>query len=321
MMRSLKLSRRLLGALTAFSLTAASSTRASAQAATNPQRAALTAKFREQLAGIARAADGVVGIAVIDLASGERFGVNESLVFPQGSAIKIPILIELFRQAESGTVSLADRMPVRAADQVGGTGVAQYFGNGESMLSLRDLAVLMIALSDNTATNLLIPKLGMASVNGTMVSLGAPSVKLQRMMIRPRESAMGNENIATPADAAALMGRIHTCALPMSREKCNELRRILELPRDGAFPASVPGSVRVAWKPGSVEGVETAWGLFALAGDPYVLTVMVNYSDGAPAQRTLRAVADAAFTYFTRVARSTKFGVRVPLTMVDSIRR
>lgn len=307
--------------LLALILGASAGTRVSAQGSANPQRAALTAKFREQLSTIARTADGVVGISVIDLASGERFGVNDSLVFPQGSAIKIPILIELFRQAETGTVSLTERVPVRAADQVGGTGVAQYFGNGESMMSLRDLGVLMIALSDNTATNILIPKLGMAAVNGTMASLGARSVKLQRMMIRPRESAAGNENLATPADAADLMRRIHRCELPMSREKCNELRRTLEIPRDGAFPASVPGTVRVAWKPGSVEGVETSWGLFALPGNPYALAVMVNYSDEAPAQRTLRAVADAAYTYFTRVARSTKFGVRVPLTLADSIRR
>lgn len=295
--------------------------RSAASPAVNPQRAALTAKFREQLAGIARSADGVVGIAVIDLVTGERFGVNDTLVFPQGSAIKIPILIELYRQADAGTVSLTEKLPVRAADQVGGTGVAQYFGNGESTLSIRDLGVLMIALSDNTATNMLIPKLGMTAVNGTMSSLGVPSVRLQRMMIRPRESAVGNENLATPADAAEIMRRIHRCELPMSREKCNELRRTLEIPRDGAFPASVPASVRVAWKPGSVDGVETSWGLFALPGNAYALAVMVNYSDEAPAQRTLRAVADAAYSYFTRVARSTKFGVRVPLTMVDSIRR
>lgn len=305
-----------------FTLFAAvAGTRASAQPAVTPQRAALTAKFREQLERIAHGADGVLGIAVIDLASGERFGVHDTLVFPQGSAIKIPILIELYRQADAGAVSLTEKLPVRATDQVGGTGVAQYFGNGKSLIALRDLGVLMIVLSDNTATNMLISKLGMASVNGSMASLGARSVKLQRMMIRPRESAAGNENVASPADAVEIMRRIHRCELPMSRETCNELRRTLELPHDGAFPSSVPASVRVAWKPGTVEGVETAWGLFALPGNPYALAVMVNYSNAAPAQRALRAVADAAYAYFARVARSTKFGVRVPITLADSIRK
>src|SRR6185436_13503389 len=113
----------------------------------------------------------------------------------QGSAIKIPILIELFRQAEAGTLSLDERVAVRSADQVGGTGVAQWFGDGQSMMSLRDLAVLMIALSDNTATNILISKVGMDAVNRTMSTLGVATIKLQRKMIQPRESAVGNENI------------------------------------------------------------------------------------------------------------------------------
>ena len=183
--------------VTVSALTAPAST-TSAQPAPSAQRAQLTAKFRERLAEIARSTDGVVGIGVIDLQSGERFGVNDTLVFPQGSAIKIPILIELFRQASAGTLSLEERVPVRAADQVGGTGVITWFGDGLSMISLRDLAVLMIVLSDNTATNILIDKVGMAAVNSTMATLGVPSIRLQRKMIQPRESAAGRENIATP---------------------------------------------------------------------------------------------------------------------------
>ena len=285
------------------------------------QRGQLTAKFRARLAELARSTDGVVGIGVIDLKSGERFGVNDTLVFPQGSAIKIPLLIELFRQAESGTLSLDERVPVRAADQVGGSGVSQWFGDGQSMLSLRDLAVLMIVLSDNTATNMLIGKVGMSAVNSTMATLGVRAIRLQRRMIQPKESAIGNENIATPAQAAELMRRIHSCELPMSKARCDEVRRMLEIPKSGEFPSSVPASVRVAWKPGTVEGVETSWGLFALPANPYVLTVMVNYSDEVAATRAIRLVADAAYEYFKRVARSSPYGVRVPLQLADSIRK
>jgi len=281
-------------------------------------RSQLSAKFRERLVEIARTTDGVVGIQVIDLRTGERFGVNDTLTFPQGSAIKIPILIELFRQVSAGTLSLDERLAVRSADQVGGTGIINWFGDGLSLISLRDLAVLMIVLSDNTATNLLIDRVGMPAVNGTMVSLGLPSIKLQRKMIQVRESAAGRENIATPAQAAELMRRIHACDLPMTRSHCGDLRRILEIPKSGAFPASVPAGVRVAWKPGAVEGVETSWGLFALPGNAYVVTAMVTYSDGAPAERALRAVADASYEYFRRLARSTPFGVRVPLPLADT---
>ena len=114
---------------------------------------------------------------------------------------------------------------------------------------------------------------------------------------------------------------IHTCDLPMSDARCVELRRILEIPKDGAFPASVPTSVRVGWKPGTVNGVETSWGLFALLGNPYVVTVMVNYTDAAPGQAALRQLADAAYEYFRRVTRTSAFGVRVPLQFADSVKK
>lgn len=281
----------------------------------------LGAQFRDKLEQIAKSTNGVVGLVALDLTSGDRFGVNDSLVFPQGSAIKIPILVVLFRRFSDGTLRPEERVVLRGADQVGGSGVSQWFGDGQSALSLHDLAVLMITLSDNTATNILIDRLGMANVNNAMDALGLSSIRVQRKMIQPRESAAGNENIATPRDAAQLMRRIHTCELPMSRERCRELRRILELPKSGPFPASVPGGVRVAWKPGGVEGVETAWGLFALPARPYVLTVMVNYSDSPESTRALRESAAAAYEYFRRLARSSPYGVRVPLSVADSMRK
>lgn len=294
----------------------------SASAAAQPSHQAILAtQFRERLEQIARTTNGVVGISAIDLATGQQYGVNDTLVFPQGSAIKIPVLIELFRRFETGALKPDERVVLRAADQVGGSGVSQWFGDGQSALSLHDLAVLMITLSDNTATNILIERLGMASVNQAMASFGLGSIKVQRKMIQPRESALGNENIATPRDASQLMRRIHSCELPMSRDRCGELRRILELPKSGPFPASVPNSVRVAWKPGGVEGVETAWGLFALPGRPYALTVMVNYSDSPESSRALREVADVAYEYFRRLARSSPHGVRVPLSVADSVRK
>ena len=83
----------------------------------------LAAKLQHELQRIAAAAPGVVGIAVVDIGSGKRFGVNEDLIFPQGSAIKIPILIELYRRADRGEVKLTDRLPLGGSDQVGGSGL------------------------------------------------------------------------------------------------------------------------------------------------------------------------------------------------------
>ena len=288
----------------------------SALGAQPAQRAILAAKVRAELHRIADDTKGVVGAQLLDLVTGERIGVNDSLTFPQGSAIKIPLLIELYHQDDAGTLRLSTRVPVRLADRTGGSGLLQNLGDGTSELSLGDLAMFMITVSDNTATNMLIDRVGMDKVNATTRALGVPDVKLQRKMIRPRDSAAGNENIATPAAAATIMAKIAKCELPMSRERCGELRRLLEIPKGGPIEASVPEGVRVAWKPGDIEGVNTAWGLVDLPGRPYVVVGMVNYSDADEGMKALRRIADAAYGYFHVLARSTPYGARVPLDAI-----
>ena len=280
------------------------------------QRAILAAKLRTELRQIADETKGVVGAQVIDLATGERIGVNDTLTFPQGSAIKIPLLIELYRQDETGALKLSTRVPVRLADRTGGSGLLQNLGDGTSELSLGDLAMFMITVSDNTATNMLIDRVGMDKVNATTRALGVPEVKLQRKMIRPRDSFAGNENIATPTAAATIMAKIAKCELPVSRERCAALRQLLEIPKGGPIEASVPEGVKVAWKPGDIEGVNTAWGLVDLPGRPYVVVGMVNYSDADEGMKALRRIADAAYGYFHVLARSTPYGTRVPLEVI-----
>lgn len=276
----------------------------------------LTGKFEARLAEIAREVPGVMGIAVVDLATGERLGVHEELVFPQGSAIKIPVLLELYRQAEAGALELHERVRVDAADQVGGSGILQSFGDGTSQLSLRDLAVLMINLSDNTATNLLIDRVGMQNVNRTMQELGLTRTKLQRKMIRPEDSARGNENLSTPAEATRLMARIARCELPITAEHCADLRTILEIPKGGTLSAPIPSGVPVAWKSGSITGVNNAWGIVGLEGRPYAIAVMVNYSDTGAAGAAIRDVSAAAFEHFSKLAGATPYGTRVPLHLL-----
>ncbi len=277
-------------------------------------RQILADKLQDRLEEVAREFPGVAGIQVVDLTTGERFGVNEELIFPQGSAIKIPVLLELFRRADDEPGLLERRVEVGADVQTGGSGVLETFGDGTSALALEDLAVLMILLSDNTATNILIDEVGMDAVNRLMDELGAPRTRLQRKMIRPEASARGDENLSTPAEAAELMARIHACELPISEAGCRRVREILEIRKGGPFPAPIPGDVPVAFKPGGIEGVTTAWGLVGLPDRPYVVTVMTNY--GGPGGDAVEAASEAAWEYFRRLSRVTDYGARVPLDVI-----
>lgn len=280
-------------------------------AAQEPHREILRAKLVDDLSRIADSFDGVLGVEVIDLTDSTRIGVNEKLIFPQGSAIKIPILLELFRRADTRPELLAERHSISKSTRTGGSGVLQFFSDGGSELSNEDLAVLMITLSDNGATNILIDRLGMDSVNHTMEALGLDQTRLQRRMINPAASARGKENISTPEEAAELMARLARCDLPLSAGACERVRQTLELPKREAVRSVIPGGIPVASKPGGIEGVSTSWALVEHPDRPFVITVMTNYG-GGDGDEAIRQAATATYEYFTRLARSTPYGTRVP---------
>jgi hypothetical protein len=98
----------------------------------------------------------------------------------------------------------------------------------------------------------------------------------------------------------------------MSASSCAEVSRILEIPKPGAFREPIPGSTPVAWKPGSLEGVQTAWGYVRVPGRPYAIAIMVNYGPD-DLDATVRDISAVAYRYFTQIARTSDHGTRVPL--------
>lgn len=274
-------------------------------------RTLLRQRFQAELERIATGFDGVAGLHIVDLTEGDRFDVRGDLVFPQASAIKVTILLELFRRAESDPALRRKRVELTAANRTAGSGVLQVLTDGGSALSLEDHAIYMILHSDNTSTNIQIDELGMEAINRLSASLGAPRTVVQRRMIDPAAAARGQENLSTPREAARIMERIATCDLPMTAASCARVREILEIPKAGPTRLPVPASVPIAFKPGEITGVATTWALVGLAGRPYVLAVMTNY--GGDGGTVVESVSRAAYQYFTRLVGVTPFGTRVPL--------
>lgn len=253
---------------------------------------------------------GAAGFVAIDLTTGERFAVNETMVFPQGSAIKVPILMEVYRQAGQGAFKLTDRLPVTSKHQVGGSGVLRTLGDGNSQLSVRDLCVLMITLSDNTATNMLIDLVGMDRINATMRGLGLEQTKVRRRMIDPAASRRGDENISTPAEAAKVMEILHRGEF-VDRATSDAILEILKMPKRGDFNAVLPESVPVAFKPGGIPGVATEWAVVYLPKRPYVIVGMENYAVGNEASEMMQKASRIMYDYFSRLSRASAYGTYV----------
>ena len=277
----------------------------------------LRGKFESELKDIDSRFDGVFGASFVDLTSREKIGIHDDNIFPTASTIKVPVLIELFRQADQNPAILRKQLPVTSKTQVAGSGILKILGDGTSSLALGDLARLMINLSDNTASNMVIDAVGIVNVNRLIESLGLKTMKLQRRMMDSASVVAGRDNISSPADAAAIMTRIAQCDLPVSKAGCNEIRRILEIPQS-AHPAKEPilRNIPIAFKWGATEGVAAAWAIVNLPDRPYVFAIMTTY--GADADATLRAASDAAWRYYSRLARANEYGDRSPL---DAVRK
>lgn len=280
-------------------------------------RQILRDKLQADLQQVVNDYEGVAGLHVVDLTSGDRWVIRDELVFPQASAIKVPILLELFRRADSDPELLGRRVELTDAVRTGGSGVLSVLTDGGSALSLEDYAIYMILHSDNTATNVLIDELGMESVNRLSANLGATQTLLQRKMIRPEQSARGNENLSTPRDAALIMEKIAICDLPLSEASCQRVREILELYKSGPIRTPVPDSIPIAFKPGGITGVSTVWALVDVPDRPYALAVMSNY--GGNGGEVIRKVSALTYDYFSRLSGVTEYGTRVPLEVKRQI--
>src|SRR6185503_2253301 len=139
-------------------------------------------KFELELAKIDAGFEGVFGAQFVDLNTGETISINADNVTATASAIKVAILIELFRQADAKPGLLKEQRPFTANEATARSGMARLISPGSS-LALEDIAKIMINLSENSATNILIDEVGMQSVNSLIGTLGLKTMKLQRKML------------------------------------------------------------------------------------------------------------------------------------------
>ena len=267
-------------------------------------------KTDAQLKQIAARSRGALGFCALDLTSGERFALNDNVTFPQASAIKIAILMEVYKQANEGKFKLSDKRRIANKDKTGGSGVLQELGDGTVELSIHDLCLLMIVLSDNTATNLLIDLVGMDQINRTLESLGLKQTRVKRRMLDTAASWRGDENVSTPAEAARIMEILFKGEF-LNRQVCDEIIEILKKTKTTDLKSGLPNDVIIANKPGGIAGVKTEWAIVYLKDRPYVVAVMENYGLEGDAPVAIKEISRTLYDYFSRLAKATPLGTYV----------
>lgn len=219
---------------------------------------------------------GIVGLTVIDLQTGDTLSIRGNEPFPTASVIKLPILVELFHQMGNSRIRWSDPIALTEADRVGGSGILQHLSMPHQ-LTVGDAATLMIALSDNTATNLIIDKLGIRAVNARMDSLGFKSTKLYAKVFKragttidSAGSARWGLGVTTPNDIAGILAGLYRNQLVSDSASARMVSLLkLQFVRD-RIPRLLPAGTVVAHKTGEVDDSKNDCGIVYARERAYV---------------------------------------------------
>jgi beta-lactamase class A len=254
--------------------------------------------LHEALLVRARSAPGQLSVTVIDLESGARVGIDDEVVMHAASTMKVPVLVELYRQMAEGRIALEDPVLVRTtftsiadgsryeltADDDSEDALYRLVGRTVPRV---ELARRMIVRSSNLATNLLIEDVGAEAVRQTMVALGADGLHVLRGVQDIPAYDLGMNNTTTAAALATLLealirceqGDVPAALRPMRPEDCAGVTGILAAQElTERIPAGVPAGVRVANKTGWISTADHDAAIVYPPGRaPYVLVVLTSH--------------------------------------------
>jgi beta-lactamase class A len=276
-------------------------------------------KLETRVRGIADKFDGVIGVAILDLTGGGIFSLDADRVFPTASSIKIAVLLELYRQDQEtrsgskGKARLDDTYTFDPKDLVEDSRIMAGLTAGVTHVTNRDLAQFMVAVSDNTAANILIDRVGKDNVNAMLRGLGLSKTMLRRKMIDVAAARRGDENVATPEEMVRLLEAIYKEKV-LSNETTAALIKQLSTLKQSYIPRLLPESVQVANKPGELEAMRTDSGIVFAPNRPFAISVMTAYDrDERAAERAISEIALEAYRYFEMRGKTSEYGRALPV--------
>lgn len=264
-------------------------------------------KTLDRIQALDQSLDGVLGIAAIDLTSGHVLSYHGDSQFPTASSIKIPVMIQMFRDAQVGRFHFTDKRELKwvgNSDDSEGP-LRRKLQKGPVTLTIGEMVEAMMQWSDNSAANACIDLAGMDRVNGLIRELGLRDTHLRRKMMDVAAAARGDENVATPLELSRLLALIEQ-GKAADPESCRRMIALMKGVHNPFMRPGIPESVEIAAKPGDLDGVKCESAIVFLKGRPFVLTVMSTYLGGKlnPVSRAAGIVYD----YFSRIAGSNEWG-------------
>ena len=227
-----------------------------------------TAALHRTLDSIADRHHGVTGYAIVNLETGERITRRGDETFPTASLIKVPVMVTVYDLVAKGELSLDDPLTLLKIDKVGGAGVLHLLKPG-LVLTVRDATALMIAVSDNTATNLILDRILIRRVWDKMEALGLMHTKVHHKVstwassVAPDSTKKYGLGVTTPSEMATLFGLIAN-GKAVNPAADSAMLAMLDDNQDSELLQRYVSDVRAPHKTGAVDASRTECAIFHL---------------------------------------------------------
>ncbi|MCK9445211.1 MAG: class A beta-lactamase-related serine hydrolase [Tissierellaceae bacterium] len=238
---------------------------------------------------------GEISIVLKDLKSGKWIiKFEEDKVYPSASLIKVPIMIEALCQVKEKKLGLYDRIEIKKEDRVDYS-IVSDLTIGE--YSLQDLITLMIIVSDNTATNVLIDILGFNEINSRLEVLNCHHTKLQRKMLDFDMARKGKDNFTSAGDMASLMEGIYDNSILGTEYSRIAVDILLKQKYKDKLGRYISEDISIAHKTGELSKVSHDVGIFYLDNIHYLIGVLTKDVDSVLGQRTIGNISKIIYEY------------------------
>ena len=281
--------------------------------------------LKEKIEEVAEGLEGTLGVAVKHLGTGKEVLINGDDFFPLASALKVPVLITLYRQVDEGKIGLDEKLVMTEDAKVPGGGILQHLTPGLETV-VRDYVTLMMMISDNTATVMVVDLVGRENINEAMRRLGLKTnvmVSRERFHGKVRHSRQDREsqliNMMTPRGMMALLEKLYR-GEAASRSSCDDIIDLMKrcqtgenrlrkyLPRDEVEVAEKTGTMAIrkkgavgSPKPGIVYAAVIDVGIvFPKERDPYIICgFSKDLSENDDGEEAIATVSKLVYEHFT----------------------
>lgn len=235
-----------------------------------------------------KSAKGKIGFYYKNLVTNEEISFNENEAFYAASVIKLPILAAVFSEVSKGNTSLSELIKINNNDKVPGCG-ALYSFTDEPSADIQTLCNLMITISDNTATNVLIKHFAIEKLSEKFIEMGLKDTKLKRLLFDSEAKKRGLENVFTPKEIGVLLDKIYNRTF-VNEKVSEEIEKILlEQQINHKIPSRLP-DLRIAHKTGEDDGITHDVGI-VYAAEPFIIVFASNETDVHEFEKQIRDIS------------------------------